>query len=85
MFNLVKLSVLMLHQSKPIFLFSDDLEFFLGKENRMDVHNLAIVFSPNIVYTTCRTSRPEQILMEMEWNNLVVETLIKHANDLFTV
>ena len=75
----------MLHQSKPIFLFSDDLEFFLGKENRMDVHNLAIVFSPNIVYTTCRTSRPEQILMEMEWNNLVVEKLIKHANDLFTV
>ena len=81
----MKLSVLMLHQSKPIFLFSDDLEFFLGKENRMDVHNLAIVFSPNIVYTTCRTSRPEQILMEMEWNNLVVEKLIEHANDLFMV
>ena len=53
------------------------------KENRMDTHNLAIVFSPNIVYTTRRTSRPEQILMEMEWNNLVVERLLKHANELF--
>ena len=60
-----------------------DLEFFLGKENRMDIHNLAIVFSPNIVYSSRRTSRPEQILMEMEWNNLVIERLLKHANDLF--
>ena len=49
----------------------------------MDAHNLAIVFSPNIVYTTPQTSRPEQILMEMEWNNLVVERLLKHANELF--
>ena len=55
----------------------------MGKENRMDIHNLAIVFSPNIVHTSRQTSRPEQILMEMEWNNLVIERLLKHANDLF--
>ena len=86
MFILVKLSVYKLHQSEPnfvVFFFLDVLEFFLVKENRMDAHNLAIVFSPNIVYTTPQTSRPEQILMEMEWNNLVVERLLKHANELF--
>ena len=49
----------------------------------MDVHNLAIVFSPNII-SSPSSSRPEEILMQMEWNNLVVEKLLIHANLIFT-
>ena len=53
------------------------------KENRMDAHNLAIVFSPNIVYSVTTGIRPEQILLYMEWNNLLVEQLLNNVNIIF--
>ena len=51
----------------------------------MDAHNVAIVVAPNIVYNDKHCSRPELILMEMEWSNLLVEKLIRHAHEVFTL
>ena len=53
------------------------------KENRMDVHNLAIVFSPNIVYNSPTSSGPALMLMHMEWNNRLVEILLFNADIIF--
>ena len=49
----------------------------------MDIHNLAIVFSPNIVYSVTTGIRPELILMYMEWNNLIVEKLLGNLDVIF--
>lgn len=49
----------------------------------MDVRNLAIVFSPNIVYNCTKESRPEMILMHMEWNNELVDKLLTHVDLIF--
>lgn len=57
--------------------------FFMKKENRMDVHNLAIVFSPNIVYNSPTSSGPALMLMHMEWNNRLVEILLFNADIIF--
>ena len=57
--------------------------FFMAKENRMDVHNLAIVFSPNIVYNSPTSSGPALMLMHMEWNNRLVEILLFNADIIF--
>ena len=51
--------------------------------NRMDLHNLAIVFSPNIVYAGARGARAEQVLLYMEWNNLIVELLLDNVDLIF--
>ena len=54
------------------------------KENRMDVNNVAIVIGPNFVRSDKETcTNPENILMEMEWTNLVVEKLIVHVHEIF--
>ena len=57
--------------------------FLMTKENRMDVHNLAIVFSPNIVYNSPTSSGPALMLMHMEWNNRLVEILLFNADIIF--
>ena len=57
--------------------------FLMTKENRMDVHNLAIVFSPNIVYNSPTSSGPALMLMHMEWNNRLVEILLWNADIIF--
>ena len=49
----------------------------------MDLHNLAIVFSPNIVYAGARGARAEQVLLYMEWNNLIVELLLDNVDLIF--
>ena len=54
------------------------------QENRMDAHNVAIVLGPNFVYSDTSGNRPEMMLMEMEWTNLLVEKLILHAHEIFT-
>ena len=57
--------------------------FFLP-ENKMDVHNMATVFSPNLVHSETPSSRrPESIMFEMEWNNRLIEKLILHVNEIF--
>lgn len=53
------------------------------KANRMDLHNLAIVFSPNIVYAGVGGARAEQVLLYMEWNNLIVELLLDNVDLIF--
>ena len=50
----------------------------------MDAHNVAIVLGPNFVQSGKDISRPELILMEMEWTNLLVEKLIVHVHEIFT-
>ena len=57
--------------------------FFMAKENRMDIHNLAIVFSPNIVFNSPTSSGPALMLMHMEWNNRLVEILLLNADIIF--
>ena len=57
--------------------------FLMTKENRMDVHNLAIVFSPNIVYSSPTSSGPALMLMHMEWNNRLVEILLLKTDIIF--
>ena len=57
--------------------------FFMAKENRMDIHNLAIVFSPNIVFNSPTSSGPALMLMHMEWNNRLVEILLFNADIIF--
>ena len=53
-------------------------------DNKMDAHNVAIVFSPNMIgRNKCGNVRPEQMLMEMDWNNTIVEKLIIHVNQIF--
>ena len=57
--------------------------FLMAKENRMDVHNLAIVFSPNIIFNSPTSSGPALMLMHMEWNNRLVEILLLNADMIF--
>ena len=53
-------------------------------ENKMDARNLATVFSPNLVHSeTSLTKRPESIMYEMEWNNMLVEKLIINVDLIF--
>ena len=60
------------------------LPFFVLTENKMDVHNMATVFSPNLVHSETPSSRrPESIMYEMEWNNRLIEKLILHVNEIF--
>ena len=56
----------------------------ISKANKMDDRNMATVFSPNLVYSEeIGATRPESIMYEMEWNNLLVEKLITNANSIF--
>ena len=60
------------------------ITFFFLIENKMDVHNMATVFSPNLVHSdTLSSRRPESIMYEMEWNNRLIEKLILHVNEIF--
>ena len=55
-----------------------------SKENKMDARNMATVFSPNLVHSEeTGARRPESIMYEMEWNNLLVEKLITNVNNIF--
>ena len=50
----------------------------------MDARNLATVFSPNLVHSeSSLTKRPESIMYEMEWNNMLVEKLIVNVDLIF--
>ena len=50
----------------------------------MDARNLATVFSPNLVHSEeTGARRPESIMYEMEWNNMLVEKLIVNVDILF--
>ena len=50
----------------------------------MDAHNVAIIFSPNLVYQDeTAILRPEVMMMDMEWGNRLVELLIIHVKDIF--
>ena len=55
----------------------------LHPSNKMDAKNLATVFSPNLVHSVTEARRPESIISEMELNNVIVEHLIRHANEIF--
>ena len=56
----------------------------ISKANKMDDRNMATVFSPNLVYSEeIGATRPESIMYEMEWNNLLVEKLITNVNCIF--
>ena len=45
---------------------------------------MATVFSPNLVHgEETITRRPESIMYEMEWNNMLVERLILNVNSVF--
>ena len=57
---------------------------YTTKENRMDAHNVAIVVAPNIVQSNTEECRPEKILQQMEWTNILVEKLIVHSHEIFT-
>jgi hypothetical protein len=54
------------------------------KDNKMDARNMATVFSPNLVHSEeTGARRPESIMYEMEWNNMLVEKLIANVNIIF--
>ena len=58
--------------------------FLFPKDNKMDAFNLATVFSPNLVHCDeTRTRRPESIMFQMEWNNILIEKLIIHVDEIF--
>lgn len=60
------------------------LPSYFSKDNKMDVHNMATVFSPNLVHSeSTGARRPESIMYEMEWNNRLIEKLIIHVNVIF--
>ena len=63
-------------------IFLNDVSFLI--ENKMDARNLATVFSPNLVHSeSSLTKRPESIMYEMEWNNMLVEKLIVNVDLIF--
>ena len=50
----------------------------------MDARNMATVFSPNLVHSEeTGARRPESIMYEMEWNNMLVEQLVANVNIVF--
>lgn len=51
--------------------------------NKMDARNLATVFSPNLVHSATKARRPESMITEMEYNNVIVEKLITYVYDIF--
>ena len=58
--------------------------YFIFQENKMDARNMATVFSPNLVHSEeTGARRPESIMYEMEWNNMLVEQLVANVNIVF--
>ena len=70
----------MVNNSMKINLFA----YFIFQENKMDARNMATVFSPNLVHSEeTGARRPESIMYEMEWNNMLVEQLVANVNIVF--
>ena len=50
---------------------------------QMTESNLATVFAPNLVHSVMEHRRPESVISEIEFNNIIVERLIENAGSIF--
>ncbi|QQP41148.1 Rho GTPaseactivating protein 12like, partial [Caligus rogercresseyi] len=52
------------------------------ESNRMQIHNLAIVFGPTLMWPPPHHGASTNLALDMMQQNIIVETLLSHANSL---